>query len=376
MDDIGDRILGRLPNPLVMLDGTPVCTAQDWKRKRRELLEVSIPLAYGGLPPEPEVFSVEPLHVVGENRFNSYRIVTGTAEKSLAFELQMQIPAGAGSHPVILTGDGCFLYCDDTVVRDAINRGYIVAKFNRTALASDVFSREREFGLYPVYPQLKFGAIAAWAWGYHRCVDALETLEFVDSNNIAITGHSRGGKATLLAAATDERIRFAQANCAGAAGSGCFRYEQNEAPEKGVEDHRCEHLADMIDQVPYWLGEGMEDYIGRENELPFDMHFLKAAIAPRWFLQTDTLDDIWSNPRGTYHTYCAAQEVYRFLGVEDHIAAVFRYGKHYHMLQDFRVFFDFIDDARAGRPFLQNNAEKAFHLQPIYDWTGKKPTDV
>ena len=313
---------------------------------------------------------METLHIVGENRFNTYRITAGTASRTVSFELRLYMPSGTGPHPVILTGDDCFLYCDDAVIREATDRGYITAKFNRTALAPDVFSSARDAGLYSVYPDLHFGAIAAWAWGYHRCVDALEALSFADSSAIAITGHSRGGKAALLAAATDERIAFTQSNCSGAAGCGCFRYEQNEAPELDREDHRCEHLEDLLSVVPYWLGEAMKKYVGREDELPFDQHFLKAAVAPRWLLETDTLDDVWSNPRGTYQTYRAAKEVYRFLGAEDHLAAVFRYGRHYHGLRDYQVFFDFIDDARAARPFLQDNAERAFNLPLIYSWTG------
>jgi hypothetical protein len=136
-------------------------------------------------------------------------------------------------------------------------------------------------------------------------------------------------------------------------------------------DHRSERLEDLMAVVPYWFGKGLRAYAGRESELPFDTHYLKAAVAPRWFLQTDSADDIWSNPRGSYHTYRAAKEVYDFLGVRDRVAAVYRYGDHYHMPEDFRTFFEFIDAARANRPFYQANAE-AFGgcLAPVYHWGG------
>ena len=34
----------------------------------------------------------------------------------------------------------------------------------------------RKGQLYDAYPDYTFGAIGAWAWGYSRCVDALEIL--------------------------------------------------------------------------------------------------------------------------------------------------------------------------------------------------------
>ena len=370
MDISQDRILGELPDPFLMKDGTRVKNEKDWRRRRLEILDEVVPLAYGGVPPTPAVLSVDALHLAGAERINSYRVTAGTETAQTSFEMRLYLPSGVGRRPVLLTGDDCFHYCGDEVIREAWKHGFIVAKFNRTSLAADIMSADRSCGLYPVYPSLHFGAIAAWAWGYSRCIDALETLDYVDDGCIAVTGHSRGGKAALLAAASDERIRFTQANCSGAGGCGCFRYEQNEAPESELDDHRNERLEDLMNIVPYWFGEEMRSYVGRENELPFDMHYLKAAVAPRWFLQTDTAEDIWSNPRGTYQTYRAAKEVYDFLGVKNHIAAVYRYGKHYHMLRDFLAFFDFIEAARANRPFLQENAEKfGGDLAPIYHWT-------
>ena len=53
------------------------------------------------------------------------------------------------------------------------------------------------------------GTIAAWAWGFQRCVDYLMTDRDIDTNRIAIVGHSRNGKAALLAAAFDERVAMA-----------------------------------------------------------------------------------------------------------------------------------------------------------------------
>lgn len=357
-----DIQLGELPDLFTCLDGSRLTDNSNWPKRRKELLDTIVPLLYGGLPPKPDVLKVTHLFF-WRDQLDSYLIETGTNEKTLSFELQLHVPEGKGPFPVLLTGDGCFGYCTEAVIKEANTRGYIVAKFNRTVLARDeYFFNDRVGGLYDVYPNMEFGALSAWAWGYHRCIDALEQIPIADSSCIAITGHSRGGKTTLLAAATDERVLFVQDSASGAGGGGCFRYEQyvseDDAADRDIEESRSEQLKDLKPIVPYWFGPNIWEYIGKEDTLPFDHHFLKAAIAPRWLLLTNSIDDIWANPRGSYLTYMAAREIYQFLGVENHIAANYRRGSHYHRLTDFFTFLDFIDAAREGQPYGGRNAEQ------------------
>ena len=356
--------------------GAAAITAENWAETRKQILDTIIPLCYGGMPPKPEYFQVHRMYS------QDYRIIAGTAEKQLAFEMSVQKPAGDGPFPVILTGDAFTHYLNDNLGKMFLDAGYAIARFNRTVLAEDTFTSDRSFGLYPVYPELKFSMLSAWAWGYHRCVDALLTLDYVDPNAICVTGHSRGGKAALLAGATDERIAFTAPSGSGLFGGGCFRYTQY-VPEDcdwcGSHTNHSETLLNMMGcgvpwpAIQFWFGKDMAAYMGDEDKLPFDLHFLKAAVAPRYLLQTDSVEDIWANPRGSYLTHCAAREVFKALGAEDRIAYTFRYGPHGHKPEDFHALFCFINAAMEGRPYLKDNGDNIYgHLKKIHDWSAEK----
>ena len=100
---------------------------------------------------------------------------------------------------------------------------------------------------------------------------------------------------------------------------------------------------------PYWFGPRLAEHIGREAELPFDQHFLKAAVAPRLLLTTEALGDLWANPTGTWQTHAAARDVYRFMEVEDRIGIWYREGGHAHSQADWETLLDFVDWHFRGR---------------------------
>ena len=352
------------PLPTVFLN------EKDAGLNRKALLEKSVDLCFGHTPPDPAVLKVTSLG------WGSFLIEAGNASGTVSWDMQLTYPFGEGRHPVLLTGDRMWGKCSDTVKQMFLGAGFIVAEFNRTMLAEDAAPPDMKTrGLYPVYPEYDFGAISAWAWGYRRCVDALLTMPQVDPDCICIAGHSRGGKTALLAGALDERIAFTQSNGSGMFGCGCLRYTQIEDPERQIHDHHSETLGNMFGRgvnwdISYWVGRGMEDYIGRENEIPFDFHFLKAAVAPRGLLETSSVDDIWVNPRGSYHTFRAARELYSALGIPGRIASSVRYGPHAHTPEDYAKFLAFIRACREGRPFLDDNADLIFGSFPkIYDWS-------
>ena len=52
-----------------------------------------------------------------------------------------------------------------------------------------------------------WGALRAWAWGASRALDYFETDKAVDAKQVGLEGHSRYGKATVVAMAYDPAVR-------------------------------------------------------------------------------------------------------------------------------------------------------------------------
>jgi len=361
------KVAGELPNLFVMEDGAPVTCLDQWESRRKELYKTAVELQYGTMPPEPEFLEVEPLD--DEWNITNYRIITGPRACPVQFTMRVIRPGERKSYPAIVDGDLCWrYYFDKEFIRAATDRGIMLVLFNRTELVPDVKEAGRNGPLYRAYPDKTFGALGAWAWGYSRCVDALEKLGIADMDNIAFSGHSRGGKTALLAGALDSRAAIVNANCSGAGGAGCYRVNLRAVKENGQE-HRSEDLRDLMMKFHFWFGPELEQYQGREAELPFDEHFLKALVAPRVLLLTEAASDIWANALGTWQTTIAAREAYAFLGCRENILLYFRRGYHEHHIEDLKRLVRIMEQIRDGVPF----EEGAFRLpmpaqEPIFSW--------
>lgn len=330
-----------LPDPFRFRDGSRVRTRSDWTRRRKELKELIQQCAYGRLPPAPRSIKAEDQSsepVAGVSATERKLVLSMGPDRKVSTHVVLTVPDGHGPFPAIIDGDLCWGRRDPAIVAEVVKRGYLLAEFDRTELVPDANSPGA--GLHAVYPDLDFGALAGWAWGFHRLADYLRTLPEVDRDRIAVTGHSRGGKAALLAGALDERIALTVPNGSGCMGAGCTRFLHD----------RCETLADIVRAFPFWFSSRLPQYVGHEDELPFDQHSLKALVAPRPLLSTEAMGDTWANPPGTQQTFQAARVVYQFLGTPDRIGISYRDGGHAHTLADWEALLDFADWQHRGKP--------------------------
>ncbi len=206
-------VLGELPNPFIFDDGHMVSSTGEWKERRKELYATAVELQFGGYPPQPDFLTVEALNY-GKSQ-HSYKIHTGTKNHPISFLVKVILPSGK-NRPFIVNGDMCSGYfLQEGFIEAAISNDVGWVFFDRTELAHDIANEGRGCGaVFEAYPNLSFGTLAAWAWGYSRCLDMLEQLKLsqVDLSCIAFSGHSRGGKAAILAGAIDQRVRVVNPN--------------------------------------------------------------------------------------------------------------------------------------------------------------------
>lgn len=180
------------------------------------------------------------------------------------------------------------------------------------------------------------GAIAAWAWGFSRVLDAVIPLGMVDSRRIAAVGHSRHGKAALWAAANDRRLGLAVSNNSGAGGARLWR------------DAGGETIADLFDRFPHWFASPLKSFAGRENALPFDQHQLLALAAPRAVLVASADDDAWAGPADERRAVEAARPAFALYGRAEALSWQHRPGGHGIDPADWARFLDFADRVFAA----------------------------
>lgn len=344
------------PDLLTFDDGTAV-TAEQWPKRRRELLNAIVPHEYGGMPPA-EVRTATVCRARNSIRdwpgvtYRTYEVrVQFPDDRELLLTLSLWYPPGDGPFPVLLDGDGCWRYFNDRVVHEVVSRGNIAASFDRTEAAADNKDAYRDTGLYRLFPDAEFGALSAWAWAYHRCIDALTGLDEVRNDAIAITGHSRGGKTALLAGATDDRIAVTNPNNSGIGGSGLHRL-------KIPNSERVDSFFGSGNI--FWFSREFAGYRHRDGELPYDQHFLHALVAPRCLLATEAYEDTGANPPGSYAACNAARAVYDLLGAPDAIGWALREGGHSHHAFDYEALLDFMD-----RHLHQRDVRRDFQ-RPLY----------
>ncbi|MBV8905627.1 MAG: acetylxylan esterase [Acidobacteriia bacterium] len=345
-----------LPDPLTMKNGTKVTSATMWWDQRRpEIVEDFDREVYGRVPAHVpsvkwEVTNTANEHagdvlivtktVVGHVDNSSYPEITVDIQLSLSTPANARTPvpvilvfggrptAGQGGPPTVAAAQQG-AEPGPSWQAQVLAKGWGFATLNPASIQADNGAGLRRgiIGLVnkgePRKPD-DWGALRAWAWGADRAMDYFETDKAVDAKHIAIQGHSRYGKAAIVAMAYNPRIATVFVSSSGEGGAKLHRRNYGELVENVAGENEY-----------HWMAGNFLKYAGplKWSDLPVDSHELIALCAPRpVFLSAGNLvdpavdighSDAWVDARGTFMAGVAAGPVYRLLGKKDLGTTVF-----------------------------------------------------
>jgi fermentation-respiration switch protein FrsA (DUF1100 family) len=189
---------------------------------------------------------------------------------------------------------------------DILKRGYAYATLYADPFAADNAERAKpqleQLGRMLPEGRAPTGVIAVWAAAYGWALDVLEKDPRIDVGRTAVWGHSRQGKAALLAAAFDPRVEAALVIQAGKGGATLTR------------SHAGETVKQITKSYPHWFSPAYAAYADHEADSPIDQHQLIALVAPRPVLLGNGWKDVWSDPNGSFRAAQGADPAYELFG--------------------------------------------------------------
>ena len=355
-----------LPDIMKETDGRKISDAEAFDRHRQYLRDVLQSEEYGRIPPAPRSMHVRTLSTDadfadGRATLARHLLTVSNGLRFFSFPFSSVIPNDAAS-PIpafVHINFSSDIPHEYQPTEQIIGHGYAIFTFFHNDVTPDVndFSDEGARFLCPDRSVSDAsGKIAMWAWAAMRIMDYIVTLPRIDHEQIAVIGHSRLGKTALLAAAFDERFRYAISNNSGCSGAALTRGKRGET------------YRSITSRFPHWF---CPEYLRRKSPeaLPFDQHFLLSLIAPRHVLVGSALEDDWADPISEFLSLYSVNPVYELYGrhgliTPDRLPTAnvalsdgdahyhIRAGRHYLSLTDWLYYLRYIDRVRRTRSNL------------------------
>ncbi len=327
----------KVPDPLVLNNGKAVTTQKMWWSVRQPQIVAAFNEDVVGKVPK----NLPPVHwevvsmtheMNGDTPVITKKLVghvdnSGCPAIKVDIELTLSTPANArGPVPVIMEFDlspevmamfakrfpNLFKQTGPTWQHMVLSHGWGYASYIPTSVQPDNGAGLTEgiIGLgnkgQPRSPD-QWGALRAWAWGASRALDYFETDKAVDARRVGIAGHSRYGKAALIAMAYDPRFAIGYISSSGEGGAKLYRHIYGEG------------VGNLASDEWYWMAGNFIRYDGplTVNDLPVDANELIALCAPRPVFVSGgatAKGDGWVDAKGMFLAEAGANAVYRLLG--------------------------------------------------------------
>ncbi len=299
-----------LPSLLTLNEGRAAKTPDDWRIRRRELIDILSREEYGYTPAAPDrvegqvLPDANPRAFAGKASQQRIELTFDTPGGPFSFPFTLLTPNGMKKAPVFVqiafrpeVPDRCM------PAEEIIDRGYALASFCYNDVTSDSAEFDKLAALYPRDADTGWGKIGMWAFAASRVLDYLETRDDIDAARACVTGHSRLGKTALWCGAQDERFAMVVSNDSGCSGA---------AISRGKAGETIERIATVF---PYWFCGNYQKWKGRDAEAPFDQHMLLALTAPRRLYVCSAKDDEWADPQSEFLSCAAASAAWTLLRV-------------------------------------------------------------
>lgn len=293
------------------LPALPVASSQEeWETLRQKMLHTLCEVEYGAPVPAPkkltaQVLAYNPRCFAGKAVFTRVLLTAEMENGSFSFPVEAVIPKSAKPVPAFVWisffGPITNFHLP---AEEVVEEGFAVFSFHYT----DVTTDDNDFstglaGLLGPREEHSSGKLAMWAWAAMRVMDYIQELSYIDSQQVAVVGHSRLGKTALLAGALDPRFSLVISNNSGSCGA---------ALSRGKEGEDIDHITE---EFPFWFCPAYRKYAKKEKELPFDQHFLLALSAPRKVYVASAQEDPWADPVSEYLSCAAAAPAWEALGL-------------------------------------------------------------
>lgn len=299
----------------------PVQSPADWERRRQHILS-AMQQVMGRLPEAEELPPLE-IQELDREEFPTYSRLSIRYRVDVGFETPAhlylpkatrpetgapatKLPGVLALHPTsplgkrVVAGEG-----------PRANRGYAVELAERgfVVLAPD-YPSFGDLADYNFHTDRYVSGTMAALVSHRRGIDLLAAHAQVDSERIAVIGHSLGGHNAMFLGAFDERVKAIVSSC----GWDPFHHYYGGKLAGWASDRYMPRIRELYGLDP--------------AAMPFDFYEVAAALAPRGFFSCSPLRDSNFDAQGVKTAEPKIAAIYRLLGAEPQLVIQYPDSEH------------------------------------------------